>query len=56
LAALRKLSPGTPVILASGYNEAEVMAGAHPDRPEAFLAKPYITKELDQVLSQVLES
>ena len=29
LAALRSLAPGIPVILASGYDEAQVMAGDH---------------------------
>ena len=33
LAALRKLAPGTPVILASGYSEEQVMAGHHPELP-----------------------
>ena len=30
LAALRKLAPNLPVILSSGYNEAQVMAGLLP--------------------------
>jgi two-component system cell cycle sensor histidine kinase/response regulator CckA len=41
LAALRKLAPGLPVILTSGYDEAEVMAGDHAERPQAFLSKPF---------------
>ena len=35
LAALRKLAPGLPVILASGYDKAQVMAGDHPELPQA---------------------
>ncbi|RPH48354.1 MAG: response regulator [Desulfobacteraceae bacterium] len=46
LAALRKLSPGIPVVLASGYNENQVMAGDHLELPQAFLGKPYMSKEL----------
>jgi len=41
LAALRKLAPGLPVILASGYDKAHAMAGDHPELPQAFLSKPY---------------
>ena len=41
LAALRKLSPGMPVILTSGYDEADVMADERDEQPQAFLAKPY---------------
>ena len=41
LTALRKLAPGIPVILASGYNREQVMAGYHPELPQAFLSKPY---------------
>ncbi|MEI7671951.1 MAG: PAS domain S-box protein, partial [Deltaproteobacteria bacterium] len=41
LTALRKLAPDLPVILASGYDKAHVMAGDHPELPQAFLCKPY---------------
>ncbi|MBU2622900.1 MAG: response regulator [Proteobacteria bacterium] len=50
LAALRKLSPGIPVVLASGYNENQVMAGDHPEWPQAFLGKPYVSKELSDAI------
>ena len=50
LAALRKLSPDIPVILSSGYDEAQVMAGEHPERPNAFLGKPYQLKELSDTI------
>ena len=53
LEALRKLSPDIPVILASGYSEAEVMAGDHPERPNAFLGKPYNLKELAQAIGRM---
>jgi CheY-like chemotaxis protein len=54
LAALRKLAPGIPVILASGYDQAQVMAGDHPDRPQAFLHKPYQPAELRKTIRQIL--
>lgn len=41
LTALRQIAPGIPVILASGYSEEQVMDDTHPERPQAFLAKPY---------------
>jgi CheY-like chemotaxis protein len=56
LAALRKLSSDIPVILSSGYDEAHVMAGEHPERPNAFLGKPYQLKGLSDSISRVLTS
>jgi CheY-like chemotaxis protein len=54
LTALRKLSPSIPVVLASGYDEGQVMAGDHPDRPDVFLHKPFSIKDLAAVIRQVL--
>ena len=54
LAALRKLSSDIPVILSSGYDEAHVMAGEHPERPNAFLGKPYQREGLSDTISRVL--
>lgn len=54
LAAVRKLKPGIPVILVSGYDEAHVMAGDHPERPQAVLHKPFEFDTLITVISQVL--
>ena len=54
LTALRKLSPGIPVILCSGYDEAQVLIGDHPERPQAFLHKPYQKAELQAVLTKVM--
>jgi PAS domain S-box-containing protein len=50
LAALRKLSPGIPVILTSGYDKASVMSGDHPEWPQAFLGKPYVLKRLSDAI------
>ena len=54
LTALRKLAPGIPVILSSGYLEAQVMEGHHPELPQAFLSKPYDHKALINAINQVL--
>ena len=54
LEALRKLSPEIKVILTSGYNEAQAMAGEHRALPDAFLGKPYKRDELIQAIGQVL--
>jgi DNA-binding NarL/FixJ family response regulator len=54
LAALRKLVPGLPVVLASGYDKAQVMAGNHPELPEGFLSKPYHLQDLDDAIRRAL--
>jgi two-component system cell cycle sensor histidine kinase/response regulator CckA len=54
LAALRRISPGIPVILSSGYDEAQVMSGEHSVRPNAFLGKPYWLQELSDTLQNTL--
>jgi two-component system, cell cycle sensor histidine kinase and response regulator CckA len=50
LPALRALRPDIPVILASGYDEAQVMQGDHPELPQAFLHKPYGMTDLKAAL------
>jgi PAS domain S-box-containing protein len=55
LAALREIAPGLPVILASGYDEAQAMAGEHTELPQAFLGKPYRLRGLREALSQALQ-
>jgi len=54
LAALRQIAPIIPVILSSGYDEAQVMAGEHPERPNAFLGKPYQLRELRDAIYSVI--
>jgi CheY-like chemotaxis protein len=54
LLALRKLAPGLPVILASGYDRAQVMAGDHPELPKAFLSKPYQLQGLRDAIVRAL--
>jgi len=54
LTALRKLSPDIPVILSSGHDESQAMAGEHPERPNAFIGKPYQLQELRDTIIRVL--
>jgi PAS domain S-box-containing protein len=54
LSALRKIAPDIPVILASGYSEAQAMAGSHPELPQAFLSKPYEYEALSEAVFRVL--
>ena len=56
LTALRNIAPDVPVILASGYDKARVMAGDHPELPQAFLGKPYKLKKLSDAISHALVS
>ena len=54
LSVLRSLRPDVPVILSSGYDEAQVMAGSHPHRPQAFLHKPYQMADLKAALARAI--
>ncbi|MGD9209697.1 MAG: ATP-binding protein [Desulfobacteraceae bacterium] len=54
LTALRRINPNIPVILTSGYYEAQVMHGDHIQQPQAFLHKPYHMKTLKAVIRQAL--
>ena len=56
ITALREIDPAIRVILASGYNEAQVMQGEHPEKPQAFLHKPYTMDELQAAVGAVLQS
>ena len=42
------------MILASGYSEAQVMAGSHAELPQAFLPKPYDFEQLRDTVLGVL--
>ncbi len=55
LAALRELRPGMPVILSSGYHEAQVGREIHQEQPQAFLHKPYRLNDLKAAISHALE-
>jgi two-component system cell cycle sensor histidine kinase/response regulator CckA len=53
LETLREIRPGVRVILASGYDEAHVMGGEHPQLPQTFLQKPYTVDSLKAALAAV---
>ena len=53
LTALRKITPDLPVILTSGYTEEQIMEDTRPERPQAFLAKPYGLEELETAVCRI---
>ncbi|MBU1340301.1 MAG: transporter substrate-binding domain-containing protein [Proteobacteria bacterium] len=55
LRILRKIQPALPVILASGYEEAQAMDRDDSEKPHAFLHKPYSKDELKKVLYSAME-
>jgi hypothetical protein len=56
LAAPRALHPDIPVVLSSGYDEAQVMQGYHLERPQAFMPEPYRMKDLKAALGMALKT
>jgi len=51
LPKLRKLDPGVKVVIASGYNEADVLSSVSELGFDALLPKPYTFAELSRVLA-----
>jgi PAS domain S-box-containing protein len=54
LEGLRKLMPNLPVVLASGFGEAQVMDGLHPQPPDGFLPKPFQMEELNESICRAM--
>ncbi len=54
LAAIRRIRPEVPVILASGYDEARVLSEKQAEHPSAILKKPYMRKDLEDAVTRVL--
>ena len=54
LAALRRLEPGLPVILASSLGMTEDLPHQQPDHPQAFLQKPFRLPQLRSALGRAL--
>jgi PAS domain S-box-containing protein len=54
LAAVRKMKPEIPAILASGYDEAQVMNQERLEMPQVFLHKPYTLTDLKAALTSAL--
>lgn len=56
LAALRQLRPDIPVILCSGYDQAQVMSEKQPEQPQVFLHKPYRMAELQEAVKTAVRA
>jgi len=54
LAALRKIEPYIPVVLASGYSQSQVMSGDRSDWPHVFLGKPYTLKAISEAIARAM--
>jgi two-component system cell cycle sensor histidine kinase/response regulator CckA len=56
LAALRTLAPAIPVVLTSGYDQAQAMADGYDERPrpQGFLSKPYGIDDLRGAILRAL--
>jgi two-component system CheB/CheR fusion protein len=55
LALLREINPGTPVILASGFDEKEVSRRFSAPKPDGFLQKPFTAQRLQSAVAAVLK-
>jgi CheY-like chemotaxis protein len=53
LAALRRIRPGLPAVIASGYGDARAVPDAG-DGPTVFVSKPYEPETLVDALREVL--
>ncbi len=53
---LRKLTPDLPVIMASGFSNAEDVRNLRENGLNAFITKPYRMKELGQLIGEILRS
>lgn len=53
LRGLRAVDPGLPVVLTSGFGEQDADARAGPERPSAFLQKPFQLPALRDALASV---
>ncbi|MBF0411895.1 MAG: response regulator [Desulfamplus sp.] len=51
---IRKIKPGIPAILASGYDEAFAMSRDNSEKPQAFLHKPYSINDLKIALEKAI--
>lgn len=55
ISALHALAPDLPVVLASGCAVDQAMCQEHPDQPWAIMNKPYIFRELEELLQRALK-
>jgi len=54
LVVLRQLAPGIPVVMSSGYDQVQAMAGDHSEWPQFFLGKPYNLSALSEAIQYAL--
>lgn len=54
LEALRRRSPGIPVIFASGYTEEQLLEESHGEMPDIYLEKPFQFAKLKEALASIL--
>jgi CheY-like chemotaxis protein len=54
LSALRQIAPGIPVILSSGFSQAQVMAGRQSELPLTILSKPYSIQALADAVARAM--
>ena len=54
LSALRRIRPDIPVVLASGYDEAQVFDDDHFELPQVFLHKPYQKSALRDAIAKAM--
>jgi two-component system cell cycle sensor histidine kinase/response regulator CckA len=52
LKVLRSLRPDIPVVMASGHDENQVIQQNYPDRPQAYLQKPYQLENLKAAIDR----
>ncbi len=56
VSVLRHISPGIPIIFASGYSEEQVMDRTHPGQSAPFLEKPFGIEKLQDAIQESLSS
>jgi len=53
ISACRRIAPGQKIIMVSGTVDETIFAGA-PEKPDRFLAKPYQSRQLTELVREVL--
>jgi signal transduction histidine kinase/CheY-like chemotaxis protein len=54
LESMRRIQPGVPFILTSGYGEAQVMSDERAEKPQHFLSKPFSIEVLERCVSRTM--
>jgi PAS domain S-box-containing protein len=54
MAELRKLAADIPIVLVSGFDEAQAIEGHQTEKPQAFLQKPFGKLELERAIEKAL--